>query len=78
MHVKLMGNMVVVVKCQFLVTLIEKLHQFLVIKPIKIHMQIEELSKLQPVVKSACLYLSLLKFDSLSNMSGNEGHSAVV
>ena len=46
MHVKWMGKMVVVVKCQFLVTLIEELHQFSVVKPIKIHMQIEELSKL--------------------------------
>ena len=46
MHVKWMGKMVVVVKCRFLVTLIEKLHQFFVVKPIKIHMQIEELSKL--------------------------------
>ena len=46
MHVKWMGKMVVVVKCRFLVTLIEKLHQFFVVKPIKIHMQIEELSKI--------------------------------
>ena len=78
MHVKWMGKMAVVVKCRFLVILIERLHQFFVVKPIKIHMQIEELSNIYPVVKSACLYLSLLKFDSLSNMSGNEGHSAVV
>ena len=46
MHVKWMGKMVVVVKCRFLVTLIEELHQFSVVKPIKIHMQIEELSKI--------------------------------
>ena len=46
MHVKGMGKMVVVVKCRFLVTLIEKLYQFVVVNPIKIHMQIEVLSKL--------------------------------
>ena len=46
MHVKWMGKMVVVVKCRFLVTLIEKLHQFAVVNPMKIHMQIEERSKL--------------------------------
>ena len=45
MHVKGMGKMVVVVKCRFFVNLIEKLHQFVVVNPIKIHMQIEELSK---------------------------------
>ena len=44
MHVKWMGKMVVDVKCRFLVTLIEKLHQFFVVKPIKIHIQIEEIS----------------------------------
>ena len=32
MHVKWMGKMVVVVKCRFLVTLIERLHQFSVVK----------------------------------------------
>ena len=46
MHVKWMGKMVVVVKCRFLVALIEELHQISVVKPIKIHMQIEEPSKL--------------------------------
>ena len=46
MHVKWMGKMVVVVKCRFLVTLIEKLLQLFFVKPIKIHMQTEELSKL--------------------------------
>ena len=45
MYVKWMGKMVVV-KCRFLVTLIEELYQFSVVKPVKIHMQIEELSKL--------------------------------
>ena len=46
MHVKQIGKMVAVVKCRFLVTLMEKLHQFIVVNPIKIHMQIEELVKL--------------------------------
>ena len=46
MHVKWMGKMVVVVKCRFLVTLIETLHPFFVVKPIIIHMQIKELSKI--------------------------------
>ena len=41
-----MDKMVVVVKCQFLATLTEELHQFAFINPIKIHEQIEELSKL--------------------------------
>ena len=41
MHVKQMGKMVVVVKFRFLVTLIEKLRQFAVVNPMRIHMQIE-------------------------------------
>ena len=59
-EVKWMGKMVVVVKCRFLVTLIGQLHQFAFINPIKIYKQIKGLSKLQPVVKSACQYLSSL------------------
>ena len=46
MHVKWMGKMVVVVKCRFLDSLIETLHRFVVVNPIKIYVQIEELSKL--------------------------------
>ena len=46
MHMKWMSKMVVVVKCQFLVTLIGKLHQFTFIDPIKIHEEIKVLSKL--------------------------------
>ena len=45
MQVKLMDKIVVVVKCQFLATLTENLHQLTFIDPIKIHEQIEELSK---------------------------------
>ena len=45
MQVKWMDKMVVVVKCQFLATLTGNLHQFTFIDPIKIHEQIEELSK---------------------------------
>ena len=73
-----MIKMVVVVKCQFLATLTEKLHQFALINPIKIHEEIEELAKSYPAVKSAYQYLSWLKFDSLSNMSCTDGHFAVV
>ena len=75
---KWMNKMVVVVKCQFLVTLIGKLHHFTFIDPIKIHKEIKLLSKLKLVEQSACLHLSLLKFDSLSKMSSNEGHFAVM
>ena len=46
MHVKWMGKMVVNVKYRFLVILIERLHQFVVVNPIKIYMQIKEPSKL--------------------------------
>ena len=46
MHVKWMGKMVVVVKCRFLVTLIERLHQFVVVNPMKIHKEMKERSKL--------------------------------
>ena len=56
MHVKCMGKVVVVVKCRFLVTLIGKLHQFTFVNPIKIHKQIEELSKPYSVVKSGYQY----------------------
>ena len=46
MHVKWMGKMVVVVKFQFLVTLVGILHQFALVNRIKIHVQIEEPFKL--------------------------------
>ena len=46
MHVKWMGKMVVVVKFQFLVTLVGKLHQFALVNRIKIHMEIGEPFKL--------------------------------
>ena len=46
MQMKWMSKMVLFVKCQFLVTLIEKLHQFDFIHPIKIHEKIKVLSKL--------------------------------
>ena len=45
MQVKWMDKMVVVVKCQFLATLTEKLQPFAFINPIEIHEQIEELYK---------------------------------
>ena len=78
MHVKWMDKMVVIVKCQFLVSLTKSLHQFAFVNPMKFHEQIEELSKFKPVVKSTCQYVSLLKIDSLSNMSCKEGHFAFV
>ena len=43
MQVKWMDEIVVVVKCQFLATLTEKLQPFAFINPIEIHEQIEEL-----------------------------------
>ena len=46
MQVKWMDKMVVVVKCQFLVTLSRKLYQFAFANPLKIHEKMEELSKL--------------------------------
>ena len=46
MHMKCMGKLVVVVKFQFLVTLVGRLHQFALVNRIKIHMQIEEPFKL--------------------------------
>ena len=46
MHMKCMGKLVVVVKFQFLVTLVGKLHQFALVNRIKIHMEIGELFKL--------------------------------
>ena len=46
MHMKCMGKLVVVVKFQFLVTLVGILHQFALVNRIKIHVQIEELFKL--------------------------------
>ena len=45
MQVKWMDKIVVVVKCQFLATLTEKLQPFAFINPIEIHEQIEELYK---------------------------------
>ena len=42
MHMKCMGKLVVVVKFQFLVTLVGKLHQFALVNRIKIPVQIEE------------------------------------
>ena len=66
--------MVFVVKCRFLVILNGKLHPFALVNSIKNFEQIKECSKLEQVVKSACLYLSLLKLDTLPNISGNEGH----
>ena len=45
MHVKWMDKMVVIVKCQFLVSLTKSLHQFAFINPMKFQEQIEELSK---------------------------------
>ena len=46
MHMKCMGKLVVVVKFQFLVTLVGKLHQFALVNRIKIHMEIGERFKL--------------------------------
>ena len=46
MHMKCMGKLVVVVKFQFLVTLVGKLHQFALVNRIKIYMGIGELFKL--------------------------------
>ena len=66
--------MVFVVKCRFLVILNGKLHPFALVNSIKNFEQIKECSELEQVVKSACLYLSLLKLDTLPNISGNEGH----
>ena len=46
MHVKWVGKMVVVLKCQFLVTLIGELHQFTFVNSITPYEEVEELSKL--------------------------------
>ena len=46
MHMKCMGKLVAVVKFQFLVLLVGKLHQLALVNPIKIHMEIGEPFKL--------------------------------